>query len=335
MSLIHDLPTASSISLSDELVLQQSTQTSKVSVEGLANKVGEVIGRNDNLLLNGWFKINQRGFTSGTPYSIGGYSIDRWSLTYDGSDDRLGTVTYNASNHSITFDNNVISGRHGGLYISQPFSSDLTSELTKTKFTVSAELLDGTIIKHTFNPISANQTYEEVVATNTYFRIRVIYSAPFWSCLIGTRSVEAGTDTQNVTIVSAKLEKGEISTLANDIYDDKAYEADLAACETYDKRFTALTTNSYIGTGVVESTTNVYMILSIPKMRVVPTVTTSGDIYLYVAGENKAITYSSSAYRVDGTMLLIFTGSGLTAGQAGQVFFSTQGSYINLDSEIH
>lgn len=148
---------------------------------------------NPNLLINGWFQINQRGASSYTGTGI--YCVDCWVC--------VGTVSVVSNGLTISE------------YIVQKIENE--SSLVGKTLTFSAMKSDGTIV-------SGTQVFDNSQAF--YFAnesgVGLLYN-DYWN---GFEVVVS-----NVTITAVKLELGTESTLANDQPPDKLLE--LRRCMRY------------------------------------------------------------------------------------------------------
>lgn len=305
MSRIKDLPSASSLSLSDYIAVDQALGTKKTTVEGLANKVGEVIGRNDNLLLNGWFKINQRATTSGDFTSA--YRMDRWKASAGGQS----TGTWTLSSSGLAIDNTIPTANS---YFTQVFANNIDD--TKT-YTASIMLSDGTILSKTGTlPFSLSE--DSRVGINAYN-----YRFQFY--------VKAG---QTATIRAVKLELGATSTLAYDVAPN--YTEELAKCRWYFRRVNC-PQNGGVAFGFVNSATlALIMLAQVGEMRVVPTLSSSGSFHIMIDSNTEySVTLSLPAAINKEQILIKAEGIGMTAGKDAMLYASSSGAYIDLDAEIY
>lgn len=159
---------------------------------------------NENLLINPFFTINQRGVTSGTFASSGAYHMDRW---YGGVTAYGNLCTWSLTSSGLTLDN---SGGATNPRLAQPFPS-----LDATKiYTVSVLFSDGTIESMSGKPTLTFTTTKGIKI--------VFYAFQF----------EIWATSSAVTIRAAKLELGSVSTLANDVEPDKTLET--LACQKAD-----------------------------------------------------------------------------------------------------
>jgi len=166
---------------------------------------------NENLVDNGWFTVNQRGFTSGSGTSLTGqYPSDRW------------LVPAADPTSSITVDSNGIT-LGGESYVRQYIDK---KPILNRQFTLSAELQNGDIVSaQGTTPATTPSAYTEIInlAISGTASLTFAYNAnqTKWQIQLATTS---GTS----AIRAVKLELGTVSTLANDVAPDYAFE--LAKC---------------------------------------------------------------------------------------------------------
>lgn len=188
--------------------------TSETTVEGALGAVNDyadkikdnLAGR--NLVDNGWFTVNQRGFTSGN--FANNYPADRWTTSY--SDISDGTIS-NDGNGLIT-----ITGASTG---SSTLYQVITSPKLGKTYTLSA-LIDGEIYKGT---ATLNSTSDQImIAVSDKATLSLYFSGGKWYAQVAINSGKT------LVLRAVKLEVGSISTLANDVAPDYALE--LAKCQT-------------------------------------------------------------------------------------------------------
>ena len=184
---------------------------------------------NPNLLINGDFRVNQRGFTNydHAPANSGGYTIDRWWMA-------VGATTIVNNDGSITIQNTSgVPNRH----LIQ-FFEDYTKLLGKT-FTFSMKVknaiagdkwkvafydgenlfgeTEGSYENNGENIISATITMANAITTGRKKLGLIVY----------TRQTATLNDT--ITIEYVKLEIGSIATP----YSPRPYAEELAMCQRY------------------------------------------------------------------------------------------------------
>lgn len=208
---------------------------------------------NPNLLINPFFQINQRGQSS---YSGGRYTVDGWRLAAT------------AATLSVLSDGIKIDATSGAGYYNQRLENPLTVGRTYT-FSVKDDAGDI----YVFTGV-AKTGYIGQQAT-PWGDVRIEYLSATQG-YYATISVDTG---KTATIKAAKLELGEISTLANDA--PPKISTDLAECQRY-----YLQGSSLVCAGTTTDS-NTFVICSIPTpvtMRTIPTLTYSA-YYIRIGGK--------------------------------------------------
>lgn len=238
---------------------------------------GLQMGSNKNLLHNWDFRnpINQRGSSS---YTGAKYGIDRWYVA-------TSSVTVEVVSGGVRFSNSGSSTGYVRQLLEFATPSDeycytlLCSESTSESNTMYAGYADDTFSNSV--PIAAG--YNSVVTSGLKGVKRVQFN------------VAAGA---SVTLVAAKLERGSVSTLANDPPAD--YGEQLALCQRF---FTYIGSTS-VFTGIFGSTTQARLYIPLPvSMRIsAPTITmpSSANLTCYTSSANAQYTITGfSTSRAD------------------------------------
>jgi len=162
---------------------------------------------NPNLLINPFFQVNQRGQSS---YSEYGYAADAWRCVNDRS-----LLTINPSG-GVTL-SAVGAPAYFGNFMEYPIS-----ELENKQATLTVILGNGTILTKT-GIISGEADSRSLEIYFDIGSVRLIRSGDVYDFNISL------SDGNSIDIKAAKLELGEVSTLANDVPD--IYEID--KCKRY------------------------------------------------------------------------------------------------------
>lgn len=271
-------------------------------------------GSNDNLLENayfvgggsqlgyGIFPINQRGQTS---YGGIGTHIDRWFCN-----DLVGGLSLSASGMSIT-----VGTQFYGYQQCLPMSRLEEGET----YTFSIKI-SGQIYSWTFTLSSAGQSqyagwfgnndvYSYIGVLNGMWRIMPFDSAT------GTLTTVSG-------VQAMKLEKGSISTLANDA--PPKFRAELANCQQYlwQKTFPA---NTQIGVGSCIDANTVVVDVVVPvAMRPNVTATFTANVLFLGEGTLAVATAVTGIGAYDNNVRMIISSAGLTAYKLYSLFTSTE-----------
>lgn len=161
---------------------------------------------NENLIDNPFFTVNQRGQANYTAYGLL-YTVDRWEIASANT-----SLSVNASGVTFTrFD-----GYTG--YFRQVLAN---TSIKGKKVTVSVLLQDNTLLSSTVTfPTSGTETLQFSAALN----VNLTVSGS--DCYFDVLGVAGAT----ISLTAVKLELGSVSTLANDVAPDYAFE--LAKCRT-------------------------------------------------------------------------------------------------------
>lgn len=276
-------------------------------------------GSNRNLLDNPWFTVNQRGLTSGTHTTM---PADRWKATY-GS----GSVNWTReSDGCITFaPTNAAS--HGDIY--QRIPDEIYDALAGTDKTVTVSVMmqDGTIYSGTsYLPTTNTRAYIDVRNVGGTSSRLVVYVQA------STKQLFVQAYYGSLTVKAVKLEKGSVSTLANDAPPD--YGEELRKCMRYFVRFRG----EPIGVGYISSNlTNVYLhITTGVQMAKVPTASLNGGIQ--VRGANGTVGASSiSVYNqlpTEGANVILLLSSQSSTTSVCTAYLNSVTDYIDLSADL-
>lgn len=275
-------------------------------------------GSQPNLLINPWFTINQRGFTSATA-PMGVYTCDRWyAMKTEGS---TATVTVNSSGVTLS----------GQSIVLRQFFEDIPA--AGRTVTLSVLLQDGTIKSSTgTSPTSkpaANTDYIVVSLTNG--TVSYAYNANKDALM-----VQVFNNTSGSTAVKAvKLEIGSTSTLHLDTEPD--YTTELLKCQRYFVRIQARGTakSLYTGVGLDTSLVGTVVTLATP-LRTQPTIAYANfelrDLTTATNISITNITVGGDTFLDRPTM--ICTGSGITAGRSYIIRSAASTAYIDFNAEL-
>lgn len=200
-------------------------------VEDKVEDISDAIS-NPNLLDNPWFTINQREFST---LSTSGYSYDRWQMVID-----IGTI--NATSDGVELD-----ATSNAITFCQKREMDPKMWDGKTSYTWS---MDYTVIAKPSNNngitifSNGNTTIGGHLTNVKVVRPSEVTTGQRYM-MIGTKTLPSESDTTKpcalvwlyiqagwkIKIHSIKVEKGTVSTLANDI--EPNYQQELAKCQRY------------------------------------------------------------------------------------------------------
>lgn len=239
---------------------------------------GHIKWTNPNLADNGWFTVNQRGFTSGTVAGASTdppYPSDRWKLVSGDAD-----ITVNANGLRILFN-------QAGQF-RQKLSTD---PIPDGDITISVLEQNGTIT------ILRNTTGTNQVAIPNTNGVFLVFNR-------SNRYVEIyGSQANSIVAIRAiKVEKGPYSTIGNDTAPN--YPVELAKCQYYAKKFN--TYDSFEGMAITSTYANIY----IPwTHKSDPTISYTGTIQIYTStGESKVGTSIGLDYNSRNQVRLTISG---------------------------
>ena len=200
-------------------------------VENISDAIQSSIS-NPNLLDNPWFTINQREFST---LSTAGYSYDRWQMVID-----IGTINatsdgveLDATSNAITFcqkremDPRMWDGKTSYTWsmdytvIAKPSNNNGITIFSNGNTTIGGHLTDVKVVRP--SEVTTGQRYM-MIGTKTL----PSESDTTKPCALVWLYIQAGW---KIKIHSIKVEKGTVSTLANDI--EPNYQQELAKCQRY------------------------------------------------------------------------------------------------------
>jgi microcystin-dependent protein len=245
-----------------------------------------------NLIINGHFGINQRGYTSGSSLASGVYGFDRWKSGAAGT-----TLTFTAAPNG-----QMVTLNSGGV-IQQVVER---GNVLPGTYTLS---WSGTALGRVYNSGATAPAYAAspvTVSLDGSANVVVEFQANGGTRTLGYVQVELGT-----VATPFRLAGGSV-------------QGELAACQRYYYRIAPIIIDQQLlGSGMAYTGTSGAVFVNFPvTMRTAPTVTTSAASTFYVwaasgqVAQLTSITPRSDAshpalYRID-----IGVASGLTAGQA-------------------
>lgn len=279
---------------------------------------------NSNILINPWFTVNQRGFTTATSAS-NTYVADRWK-------------TVSASGITITNDAN-------GITIDNTNGSGIVTLETLLESDISKSLLGRTVTMSLSKVIGETDAWKTLTMPDSLPQSSTVISSvnaeeyTLRTVITGNGYVKVDVQVkkgENVTIRAIKLEIGNVSTLARDTHPDASTE--LLKCQRYFQNIVNTLGNvGTIGVAFGVSSTSARFPFYLPQhFRSNPTISLHGTALLTPLGSGSAITVTSIAnYGLIDTSLNIRVdvASGLTVGTPYS-FQLQNGSYIELSAEL-
>jgi hypothetical protein len=243
---------------------------------------------NPNLVINGNFTVNQRGYVSAANLASGAYGFDRWKSNFTNT-----TLTFTSApaGQIVT----INSG--GGLQ----------------QIVEQANVPAGTYVL-SFTGTATGRIYNSGATPPSYAASPISFTADGLANVV----VEFTATGSTKTLGEVKLEEGTTATAFS--YAGGTLEGELAACQRYYVRFGANTATPFQGFGYAfaNSTSVVYANVPLPvEMRTTPTTIDSANAIRVQSNVN--VTISTIAYGNVGASptfggLYITTPASLTAG---------------------
>lgn len=267
---------------------------------------------NRNLLDNPWFTVNQRNFTSSTGVN-NIYSVDRWYIA-------RGTGTISKTSNGITI--NGVGASRETTFQQMIDCGDLTGR------TVALSVNDGGTIRQITGIVPARTT-----SNNIFIRFTLRDGVSAFLYAMATSSayaymlqfqVNAG---YTLNLLSAKVELGSYSTLANDVPPD--YGEELRKCQYYFRRVQG---DVYLCSGMIINDSSV--VFPFPfVMYKNPNVSKTGVISCVSNGGVLSITAIQSVGRATNAIQVRFTTSGATP-YAAALLTPQNGGYIDFSADL-
>lgn len=291
--------------------------TKVAQIETNKNNIAQL--SNPNLLINGDFRVNQRGQAS---YNvIDKYTVDRWELTGGASEVLVnsdGSITLNVNNSNTTArvqqiyeDTNSIKGK------TLTFSIKTNGSVISSTFTLPSTL-PGT---------STNYGDKSIEGVG---RIRVRYFSGIQMFSFQIEAFAGSGYTNTITIDYAKLEVGEIATP----FSPRPYAEELEMCKRYCLKLEANATSRAYCLTFAYTTSSTGGFIPV-KLRTSPTI--AWENMQYRSGSQNPASVSNltvNGFTTECVSLNITTTA--VAGEVGLLRASSAtGSYILLDAEIY
>lgn len=295
--------------------------------EGYADVVARAnVVSHPNLIINSWFTINQRGWTSGKA-SANAYTVDRWAVNN-------ANIRIDKTSDGIAIIKDV--SNYGGQFF-QKFE-DFSSLAGKT-VTVSAIVKNTTPV--TMGISENGTTIKGMTITDTHDDWTLIYNQVKISDNITQLqfriAILNASANGSVEIKAVKLEIGSVSTLAMDVAPNAAEE--LLKCQRYYFRLanSSGTNKDYLGIGFARDASYIMYDIILPTtMRVNPTISASANAISYTRNTVSNATNASSVggyYASTNRRSALIGGNGLTAGTPYALYLAPNG-YIELTAEL-
>ena len=300
------------------------------------NYVDNVLS-NPNLLINGDFRVNQRGQNSYTTNNK--YTVDRW-LNRTGCN--VSVTSQNAGTPTLTSSGGSFNG------IFQSLENTTIQTLLGKTVTLSIKLLNISVSSDAFvrlaisNATSASAVgtllgYIDITTSGIHSVTTTLPSSlanSYLNISVGFPDVSVNTDTCQIEYV--KLEVGETATQ----FSPRLYVEELAMCQRYYCRYNASTSYHVFSVGYIKQAGQAHTYFPFKvSMRTPPTITTSGSLIAnYSQGNTGATTITNDQSSQDATNILLAF-SNLNSQYIGQGIMlranNDNSAYIEADAEIY
>lgn len=297
--------------LTTPLTIDGTEKTTVETALGGLNDYGDALkGKisHENLLINPFFTINQRGQASYTSDTSVKHTVDAWSTTAATGN----TVTVTSNGVTVS---NSAAARRGFQQL------NIKSDIVGKTVTLSIKIYNGPIYKGTgVAPTVGNQINFDF-GTNSTLRLENTANGFVFALVIGSN--------ESFDFRAAKLELGSVSTLANDVEPNDAEE--LLKCQRSFIRFGARSSSSFLAVLTATSSTTALGVLPLPAdMSGTMHLTYAGTFTLVDSGTDISVTgiaIRNACTNLQG--LQVTVSGGLTAGHA-VLMYADSGSYIDI-----
>lgn len=307
--------------VADSVVTCGEVSTNIKGVQGEKGDTGA--GSNPNLLINGDFRVNQRGLPTYTVTNL--YTVDRWRSS-------TSNLTINVETTGIS-----ISGGARTRFLYQ-IIEDYKSLIGKTvTFSIKIKGIAGYSCKLNFYDVVSNETLtEKIVAYTGDYQI-VSYTATIpsdWeslAVLIYGNTIDTALS-DKVFVEWAKLEIGSVATA----YSPRPYAEELALCQ----RYYQVLDGASLGMWSPRTQYQIRNVIQFKvEMRTAPTMSQISPVSLYdltatTAHIQSQIDLQTSSFATTKSAMIALTSfQDLTLGHIG--YITTSSNIITLDAEIY
>jgi hypothetical protein len=264
---------------------------------------------NPNLVINGNFTINQRGYVSAANLASGAYGFDRWKSNFTNT-----TLTFTSAPAGQT----VTINSGGGLQ----------------QIVEQANVPAGTYVL-SFAGTATGRIYNSGATPPSYAASPISFTADGLANVVVEFTATGGTK----TLGEVKLEEGSSATGYN--YSGGTIQGELAACQRYYYQISA-TNNSYtrFGNGITVATSQAHAGVKMPvTMRTAPTLvaTATASNYVIYTGSNFTLTSVPTIDQTtpDFVVILCFTSASQTINAANFLAANnTTAALLGFNSEL-
>lgn len=318
------------------LDLSKDRTLTELTAAGLA-------ANNPNLLINGDFKVNQRGLEQ---YEYG-YGFDRWVNVFTNanliSQVTRGMYNGNGGKYSIRISILSVSNSDGNNF-AQPIEDSANGMSCFAGQTVTFSISASTssncsyrcmYIGYKETPTATNMTYKiTAIPALGGNRYSVTATLPITACKVecgigATRSINATDANSYIDIWDAKLEIGSVATP----FSPRPYAEELALCQRYYQKIN-LTDKETLGIFMSSSDGGEWMVPISVEMRLAgPTLSTTGNFSLIPDGTISPLPFVSAIVR--GGCAYIWTSQGANSVAKYVATIGSGGASLSLDAEIY
>lgn len=258
-----------------------------------------------NLIYNGGFTVNQRGYVSSANIAVGGFGHDRWK-----------------------------GGAAGGTYSFSQLNSNTTITVASGKSLI--QVIAPADVQFSTYTLSWSGNAQGRYGVNTATPAGSYVSSPI---LIEGQSpgVTMSVEFNTGTLGNIFLNAGPVITT----YVPRTYQQELALCQRFYVQYGGTTTNENLGGfGYSDTTTTGRISVSFPvQLRATPTLITNTPLSSYncINGSGASTNPSNIALGASTTPLVAlvsFTTTGLVAGQGFRVASANAAGYLGFSSEL-
>ena len=262
---------------------------------------------NPNLVINGNFTINQRGYVSAANLASGAYGFDRWKSNFTNT-----TLTFTSApaGQSVTINTD------GGLQ----------------QIVEQANVPAGTYVL-SFTGTATGRIYNSGATPPSYAASPISFTADGLANVV----VEFTATGATKTLGEVKLEQSTVATEFS--YAGGTIQTELAACQRYYYRLTPA--SGSFGLGWTFSTTGGINVTNFPvTMRSAPSaLEQSGTASNYNLTHTSSLTVCSAVPTFNGAtvqsgMVTVTVASGFTAGQGTSLNFNSAGAFLGWSAEL-
>lgn len=296
------------------------------------NEKIEFKGSNPNLLINGDFRVNQRGQTSYSGNNI--YGIDRWIIRDSVVDVVDNGIKVTQSGQWFGINQSLENFNHlkgKTVTLSIKFSNvDMTGDSVYIALSNSNTAQHRGTVLEILDNIKQAGVYTITTTIPSTLELKC-----FNICIQNYKGVS--TTTNNFTVEYAKLEIGSVATA----FSPRTYAEELAMCQRYYIKIKPQSTYQAFATGVCYSSTSMMLFIPTPTtIRTAGTLSLSGVFRFYSSNNftNTAtnMTFSPLGKTENGFYFSATTSTEiLTAGNSVLARFDTAESFVSFDAEIY